>query len=189
MLGIFLDTETTGLSADSAKILSLAFRVIDLVTGEELGSFSTHIKHPKKVWDDAHPRALEVNGMSWKKDGHKGKNQKETMKLVTAKLFALIKDRKSCFICQNPSFDKSFFNKLIPNDIQRRYKLPYHWLDLASMFLMHSIKSGTLSNVKSLSKDNIAKALGLVKEDDIHTAMGGVDRLILCFNKLKEVIS
>jgi DNA polymerase-3 subunit epsilon/oligoribonuclease len=66
---------------------------------------------------------------------------------------------------------------------------PYHWLDLASMYWALEIKKSqnleySLPDEILLSKDNIAKSLGLEQEAKPHRAMHGVDHLLLCYTHL-----
>lgn len=180
MLGIFLDTETSGLDPFRHHVLEIAIKIVNLKAFEELDSYSAIILHDKTAWEASDPESLSVNGFTWKlvQTGQPLTKTKEDI----LKLFKKheICRGKSVFICQNPSFDRPFFSHIIPVDLQESLRLPYHWLDLASM---HWAKQGT----GPLSKDLIAAAYGLPPETHPHRAMNGVDHLIQCYHKVLSI--
>lgn len=93
------------------------------------------------------------------------------------------------FICQNPAFDRGFFNLLVDVYVQELLNWPYHWLDLASMFWANIFVKARNSGIPlpdkiSLSKNDIAKYYDLPPEENPHKAMRGVDHLILCYRKV-----
>ena len=47
---IFLDTETTGLNPEKHRIIEIAYRVIDSITGKGLVSYETIITQSAEVW-------------------------------------------------------------------------------------------------------------------------------------------
>lgn len=65
MEGIFLDIETTGLDPRQHCPIDLALKVVDLATGETLGSYQSVLRQPQEVWDEADPSSIEVNGYRW----------------------------------------------------------------------------------------------------------------------------
>ena len=75
-------------------------------------------------------------------------------------------------------------NQIINLKSQEKLKLPYHWLDLASMFFGVNAIKDELPWGSGLSKDNIARYLNLPEENSPHRAEQGVDHLILCYDKL-----
>lgn len=100
-----------------------------------------------------------------------------------------INRNNSIFLCQNPSFDRAFFHQIISSKLSEELMLPYHWLDLASMFwakkeMKNSYKKDFCFNV--LSKDFIAGQLGIFPESKPHRAEAGVDHLIQCYMALHE---
>ena len=132
MLGIFIDIETNGLDAFQHRILEIAFKIIDLSTGDFKDSYESIVKQPAKAWECRDPVSIKVNGFTWEQV-LTGKPPK----LVADDIIALldkwhIERGKAVFICQNPSFDRGFFTQLIEPYLQEKLHWPYHWLDLAS---------------------------------------------------------
>jgi hypothetical protein len=64
--------------------------------------------------------------------------------------------------------------------------LPYHWLDLASMYFVQRLVFEQKKQEFSLklSKNAIAKALSLPIESIPHRAMNGARHLLLCYTNL-----
>jgi oligoribonuclease len=185
VLGIFLDTETNGLNTKKHHILEIAYKIVDVLTGKVCESFETIIFHPYETWEKSDPESLKVNGFSWKdlKEGMAPEKVAEEIKQSFSQ--ARIQRGQAVFICQNPSFDRAFFNQLIDADTQERLNWPYHWLDLASMYWMKCFQTRTsLPWETGISKNAIAKAFGLPPETAPHKAMNGVDHLLLCYEKV-----
>jgi len=184
MIGIFLDQETTGLDSTRHAVVELAFRVIDLATGQELGSYDSVIQLSEEEWKKSDPQSMKVNGMEWERvlEGKKKELVAQEVKLLLKKVGCV--RGKAVFICQNPSFDRPFFAQIISPYEQEKLFWPYHWLDLASMYWALEIQKCTgieIPDELKLSKDAIAKSLGLSHESRPHKAMGGVDHLVLCY--------
>ena len=186
MLGIFLDQETTGLDCNRHCVLEIAFRVIDLANGEEKIRYSQVITHSPEIWEKRDPISITINRFTWE-EVQVGKSESEVSKEVKACFKTVgIQRGKSVFICQNPSFDRAFFAKLIDPYTQEKLFWPYHWLDFASMYWALEIEKckrsgGLIPDELKLSKDTIAQALKLPGEARPHRAMQGVDHLILCY--------
>ncbi len=182
MLGIFLDSETNGLNVRKHRIIELAYKIIDVETGEVIDTFNTPLFIPFEEWKKSDPLSLEVNGFSWHdlKDGMEPQKVVEQVKLSFKRCG--IERGKAVFICQNPSFDRAFFLQLIDTDVQEQLNWPYHWLDLASMYWGKCVQEGKVFPWDTgVSKNKIAEALGLPTEVEPHKAMNGVDHLILCY--------
>lgn len=189
MLGIFLDTETNGLNPYKHHILELAFKIVDVSTGEILLAYESIIAQSKAVWGKSDPRSLEINKFTWEILS-KGKLPKLVQEEVTEIFLSKHIHRKNAiFICQNPSFDRAFFSQIVDPDIQEKLQWPYHWLDLASMFWAHHIQKGK-ENLASfpwetgVSKDRISMTYSLPCEAKPHRAMNGVDHLLLCYETI-----
>jgi len=187
MLAIFLDQETTGLDSQRHRTIEIAFKIVDVSTGEVLAAYETIVRQPLEVWELHDPTSILVNGFQWE-DLERGKPPSQVSNEIK-ELFiqSRIKRGKAVFICQNPSFDRAFFNHLIPVDEQERLNWPYHWLDLASMYWfvrMSSMNGEPFGENVSLSKDSIAKHYGLPPEAKPHKAVNGVDHLLLCYHAL-----
>jgi DNA polymerase-3 subunit epsilon/oligoribonuclease len=189
MLGVFLDTETNGLNAFKHRVLEIAFRIVDMQTGEVKESYDSIVEQPEEVWKKSDPSSLKVNGFTYQKL-LKGKKADVVATEITNILQRnKIQRGSAVFICQNPSFDRAFFSQLVDPDIQESLKWPYHWLDLASMYWAESMRRGKENPklfpwVTGVSKDRIASAYHLPAEEIPHQAMNGVDHLLLCYEKV-----
>lgn len=189
MLGIFLDTETNGLNSNTHKILELAYKIVDLTTGEIKEEFQTLISQPHEDWTKSDQSSLKINGFTWE-EIQSGKSPKEVEKLIIDSFTKWgIQRKKSVFICQNPSFDRVFFSQIVDSTIQEELRWPYHWLDLASMFWSTAMdkakkKQGELPWEIGCSKDLIAAHYHLPKESSPHRAMNGVSHLLLCYKSV-----
>lgn len=187
MLGIFLDTETNGLSAFKHKVVEIAFKIVDVLSGEVLDSYEALLRMDKEAWDLSDPSSLHINGFTYSEV-----LQGKLPIVVTGEIRAIFKKHNiqrgsSVFICQNPSFDRSFFSQLIAPEVQEELNWPYHWLDLASMYWVVALQKGRSDPslfpwVTGISKNKIAAVYGLSGEEMPHRAMNGVDHLILCYN-------
>ena len=186
MLGIFLDSETTGLNLNMHSLIEIAFKIINLANGQELTAYESVIFQPKSVWEKSDPESLKVNGFTYeiiqKKGQEETKVEKEIIDLFTK---LQINRKNSVFICQNPSFDRVFFSKVIDPQKQEQLAWPYHWLDLASMYwALYIERSKKTSGFSGFSKDRIADYLHLPPEAKPHKALNGVNHLILCYKHL-----
>ena len=185
MLGIFLDTETNGLDFRKARILEIAFKIIDLRKQEEILSFDTTIKQPQQVWDQSDPVSLTINGFKFEDLADGLTEEQASQKIITMFEECGITRNKAVFICQNPSFDRAFFTQLVPTLEQEKRKWPYHWLDLASMFWLSYIReTGNFPMNVGLSKDKIAHYYKLPPEKRPHKALNGVNHLVDCYYAL-----
>lgn len=186
MQGIFLDIETTGLNCFRHCPIDIAIKVIDLTSGKFLGSYTAMIKPDKETWNKRDLNSMEINGFTWE-EVSKGKDKEVVTKEIIGTLTSLqIQRRNSVFVCQNPSFDRSFFNHLVDVYVQELLNWPYHWLDLASMYWTKRVEECMRTKIPipekmSFSKDDIAKYYNLPLEASPHRSMAGVDHLILCY--------
>jgi oligoribonuclease len=183
---IFLDTETTGLNPEKHRILEIAYRVIDSLRGKVVISYSSIVAQPPEIWAAANPASLQINGFIWEDLLH-GKSEKVVASEIANDFNHLgLGNKEAVFLCQNPSFDRSFFIQLINAEIQENYGWPYHWLDLASMYWAARFLQSPPKNFKEsdLSKDEIAKHYGIPAEPLPHRAMNGVNHLIACYEAI-----
>jgi len=189
VLGVFLDTETNGLNAFKHRVLEIAFKIVNLKTGEMKEAYQTIIHQPENIWKSSDPSSLKVNGFTYEKL-LKGKRADLAATEITNILQRNgIRRGEAVFICQNPSFDRIFFSQLVDPDIQESLNWPYHWLDLASMYWAVSMRRGKENPqhfpwVTGFSKDRIASVYHLPSEQQPHQAMNGVDHLLLCYEKV-----
>ncbi len=186
MLGIFLDTETNGLNAQIHKIVEIAFKIVDLRTGELKEEFQSIIAQPIEAWEKSDQESLRINGFSWG-EVSKGKTPRHVSQQIIDSFAGWgIRRKQAVFICQNPSFDRVFFSQLIDSDTQELLSWPYHWLDLASMHWSLTMErskqqKGPLPWEVGFSKDMIASFYNLPPEAKPHRAMNGVSHLLLCY--------
>ncbi len=186
MLGIFLDTETNGLNPFVHKVLEIAFKIVDLTTGEIFEKYDAIVRQPLDTWKVSDPSSLKVNGFTYEMV-EKGISPTQVAEEITNILQKHHINRGTAvFICQNPSFDRIFFSQLIDPEIQEEFKWPYYWLDFASMYWAEAIREGRIQKTKlpwktGFSKDKIASIYNLPPEATPHRAMNGVDHLLLCY--------
>lgn len=186
MLGIFLDTEASGLDAKKHKILEVAFKIVDLKTGIVQDGYESIISTTEEEFNKSDKTSLNINGLTWEivKRG-------TPPNLVSNKILEIFKKNnivrgEAVFICQNPSFDRIFLTQLIDIDSQETLNWPYHWLDLASMYWSFAIKNATQNKTAlpwdtGFTKDKIATHFNIGAEEKPHRAMNGVEHLLKCY--------
>ncbi len=186
MQAIFMDTETTGLDPAFHRLLEIAFKVVDVSSGYEKLTYQAIIKQPLGVWEQRDPHSVEVNGFTWEKvqlGKEEAVNRQEIMQIFSD---LQIVRGSTIYICQNPAFDRIFFSQLIDLYTQEQKQWPYHWLDFASMYWALQVKA-CLDMGKAfpqdiiLSKNAIAQRYQLPIESLPHSALNGVDHLLLCY--------
>jgi DNA polymerase-3 subunit epsilon/oligoribonuclease len=185
--GIFLDIETDGLCPDMNQVLEIGVCFYDLHTMTCICEYSSFIRCSERHWNfGSNSRHLSINGITFEDV----KDAKEASEVCSdlAELFLCyeIDMNNSVFICQNPSFDRGFFPQIMPVETQQDLELPYHWLDLASMYWALCRMAST-QLVPPLSKDSIAAYLGIPSEKKPHRALNGVKHLISCYRQLFSV--
>jgi len=186
VLGVFLDTEANGLNSQTHKILEIAYKIVDLTTGEVKDEYQSVVRQPIEQWEKSDPNSLQVNGFTWEETAQGRPPAEIAQQIIESFTRWKILRKKAVFICQNPSFDRVFFSQLVDPDTQELLNWPYHWLDLASMFWAIALeraknKEGPLPWVTGVSKDLIAAQYKLPSEASPHRAMNGVDHLLLCY--------
>lgn len=186
MRGIFLDIETTGLDPVRHRAIDVAFKLIDLSTGRELGSYQSLIKIEPFEWEQKDPYSIEINGYKWEEIASGIPLFQVQQEIVKKFKGWRVKRGEDVFICQNPSFDRSFFAHMVPVYTQEELNWPYHWLDFASMYWAKLVEKAErskeiLPSPLNLSKNAIARLFGLPEEGMPHKAINGVDHLILCY--------
>lgn len=181
MLGIFLDTETNGLNPHKHCILELAYKIIDIETGEIKAAYEAIIAQSRINWERADPSSLEVNNFRFEEISQGLPIEKVSGAVITDFAQNNVRRGNAVFICQNPSFDRAFFSQIIDPDMQEALNWPYHWLDLASMYWAMHIQQGSTPWENGVSKDKISAAYELPPEEKPHRAMNGVNHLILCY--------
>lgn len=186
MRAIFLDTETGGLNPSKHPLLEIAFIIKDLNSKDILSTYSALIKPSLTQWQLCDKEALKINGFKLE-EFHEAKELSEIADEVFTIFEKLNIHRKNAvFICQNPSFDRVFFSQLLSVETQEFMKIPYHWLDLASMFwsycmLQSKEKTAPLPWEIGFTKDKIASYFQIASENHPHRALQGVEHLIKCY--------
>ena len=186
IIGIFLDSETNGLDFLTHQLLEIAYIIVDLETGKQLTCYESVIKISKEQFDSSLPESLQINHFT-ESEIEQGKPLQQVAQEIIAEFEAFkVRRGSALFICQNPSFDRSFFSSLIAPSIQESHQWPYHWLDLASMYFAVKLKTkGVVALRKGgLSKDMIAGDLLLGPEKKPHRAMNGAKHLLACYETL-----
>jgi DNA polymerase-3 subunit epsilon/oligoribonuclease len=187
MLGIFLDTETNGLSPFKHKVIEIAFKIVDLETAEVKSTYEAVLFQTYEEWQNSDLESLQINGFNWEDVSYGKKIETVSTEIQDCFLEACIQRKNAVFICQNPSFDRAFFSQCVNTELQEKKKWPYHWLDLASMYWAvaltkkKQIPSTPYPWETGISKDSIASFYQLPKEKKPHRAMNGVDHLLSCY--------
>lgn len=189
MLGIFLDTETNGLNPFIHRALEIAFKIVDLKTGQVKEQYNTVIRLSAEEWKKSDQASLKVNGFTYGMVEDGVAPDKAATEITNIFQKHRITRDTAVFICQNPSFDRIFFSQLIGPDIQERFRWPYYWLDFASMYWAEAMREGRGIEKKlpwntGFSKDKIASVYKLPPEKNPHRAMNGVDHLLLCYTQV-----
>jgi oligoribonuclease len=185
LLGVFLDTETNGLDWSKHTILEIAFVIIDMTSGVQLDEYNVMVKVSDAEWERGDKESLAYTKITRESLDTLGK----TKDLIKDEMLTLFKKHeinrgKAVFICQNPGFDRSFFRGLVDVATQEKLKLPYYWLDLASMYWVKRFSEKAADYNFPISKDAIADYYGLEGEKKPHRAMQGALHLIKCYNSV-----
>lgn len=188
MNAIFLDIETNGLNPDINSPLEICVSIYDLSSMLCIQEYSSLINCSERQYIlSSDPKALEINCISLEEVVNAKMYNEVCKDLTEIFIFNEVHKKNSVFICQNPSFDRIFFNQIMPLETQEEIELPYHWLDLASMYFSRLIDVRKPINVHNspylipLSKDSIASYLGIPPEKKPHRAKNGVHHLIECY--------
>lgn len=186
MLGIFLDIETNGLNPFKHNVIEIAFQILDIETGLLIDSYEAILFQSQEEWQNSDLESLQINGFNWEQVSFGLPLSLISEQIQNCFIKNKIKRGDAVFICQNPSFDRPFFTKLISTERQEALCLPYHWLDLASMHWATSLYKRKTSREPypwetGFTKDKIAKAHQIPSESKPHRAMNGVKHLILCY--------
>jgi len=181
VLGIFLDTETNGLNPFVHRALEIAFKIVNLSTGDFVDEYNAILKITPEEWKKSDATSLRVNGFSWSMVEGGIEPTAASIEMTNILQRNKVNRRTAVFICQNPSFDRIFFSQLISPEIQEKYNWPYYWLDFASMYWAEALRSEKMPWETGFSKDKIASVYNLPPETNPHRAMNGVDHLLLCY--------
>lgn len=186
---VFVDIETNGLCPISNVVMDVSVVIVDLNDYSNATAYTACIQLSALEWINSDPEALSINGFT--PQNHDPLCQSWFQVERDLEKFLIkngIKCGQAVFICQNPGFDKPFFHQIISERRMKALKMPYHWLDLASMYWMKyyggcSPMSEFACHI-DLSKDAIAKHLGLEPEEKPHRSLSGALHLMNCFKLL-----
>jgi len=184
MLAIFLDTETTGLDPFIHDPIEIAFIIVDLASGQEVAEYERMIRITDQKWANHDPKSIEINAFT--RDLLEKGQEPQTVANEIEAIYSEcgITNSSAFFICQNPSFDRPFFAKIISVYRQEELGWPYHWFDLASMYWVKRADKYASKEGISFSKDSIAHDLGFQSESKPHRALNGVRHLLECYKRL-----
>ena len=163
---------------------------MDLESGKRIETYSGMIALSEEKWAASDPESLKINGFSWEELQKEGKSAEEVAEGMVAQFARFnIKRKEAVFICQNPSFDRTFLSQLIEVPRQEMLAWPYHWLDLASMYWALAIERMKGNNgpppwKTGFSKDQIAAHYKIAPEEKPHRARNGVAHLLLCYEAM-----
>lgn len=177
---IFTDIETNHLDDNIGIPLDITLVAYNITEGKIDDTYQAIIFCTEEEFKKSDPESLKVNGITYeyvKKTGI-------PISKVRNDLLAIfdnhkITSRNARFICQNPSFDRPFFSKIIDSRVQKQHNFPYYWLDLASMYWFSNITKGKIPS--SITLRSIATNLKLEPESIPHISMGGVKSLMECY--------
>ncbi|MBI3211307.1 MAG: 3'-5' exonuclease, partial [Simkania negevensis] len=65
MLGIFLDSETNGLNPKKHHIIELAYKIIDVESGEIKECYEAVLAHSLEEWKKSDPSSIHITGFTW----------------------------------------------------------------------------------------------------------------------------
>jgi oligoribonuclease len=187
--GIFLDTETNGLNPFVHRVLEIAFKIVDLTTGELVDEYNAIVRQSPDAWKHSDPASLKINGFTFGMVEQGIAPDQVATEITNILQKNHVNRGTAVFICQNPSFDRIFFSQLISPDLQEGFRWPYYWLDFASMYWAEAIREGRTRETRlpwktGFSKDKIASVYNLPPEANPHRAMNGVDHLLLCYERV-----
>lgn len=152
----FIDTETTGLDPDTHEILEIA--IVTQSPRGRLHHYHTKIK-PENI-ENAHPKALEINGYAENPNAWKhAPLMSEAGVLITTTL------KNTVLVGHNVGFDISMLKAHLHRS-GCEARLPYHHIDTMTLAYEHLVPLG----LESLSLDRIRAFLGWSSKN-AHTAL------------------
>lgn len=183
---IFVDIETTGTDFDIHVPIEICLTIIDPEGGGgAIDSYTSLIRCRDKDLKFSDEEALCVNGLMNESAFFHKTIDDISEEVQDFLIDNKISEKNAVFLCQNPSFDRPFFHKILSQRSMTELNMPYRWLDLASMYMAYHHKEfKKLPFPEILSKDKIARNLGLPPESKPHRAENGVIHLMLCFNEI-----
>ena len=170
----FVDTETTGLDVSPTGAEVIEFTVILERNGKVIDRVSHKIK-PSRI-ENAHPRALEINGYSEK--NWENAIDKETACFLIESL--LCNKKNLVIVGHNVAFDKNGLNALL-EECGSKKRVTHRVFDTQALVYEHLTDLG----LQSTSLDSVREFLGW-SQDNAHTAQKDTDDCRKLFHKLYQ---
>lgn len=168
----FIDSETTGLSADKHEIIEIAALIYDPASGEVEKEWSTKVA-PSHI-ETANEKALQINGYINNPSAYSGK-----LKSALIKFNSMTQD---CIIVgQNVSFDLSFIYKAM-KELDIKPLFDRRFLDLMSL-VWFQVKDSDIPNLKLESLCDYFGACNV----GAHTALVDCRRTYEVYRKLEKI--
>lgn len=177
------DSETTGLDPKLGAVM-LTFAALH----ESGNSFTVTIQPTDEEWTNAHPKALQVNGITWE-DVQGGIPVIEAGDMFTSWMIKHDYSGKHILLAgQNPGFDMKF--------------MWYHWrdglkfigfptkashvLDAQTMYLIweQATNNKTMPKTTRTSLKNICINIGIEPEPEPHDALQGANAVMRAIQKM-----
>lgn len=182
------DSETTGLRPEmGATILTFA------ALHESGESFEVTVQPTEEEWESAHPKALEVNGLTWD-------DVKDGVPIIDAgDMFGdwMIKhnfaQNKNILLAgQNPGFDMTFM-WYFWRDVMRAIGFPTRArevLDAQTLYIIWAgqVKGKIVKPNQRTSLKNICLAIGIEPEPEPHNALQGASATMRAIQKMSDDI-
>lgn len=172
---LIVDAETGGFVPEEHPLLEIALRLEASDDDPSAKEFVAVITPTRKQWEACSPGALKVNQFTWEELQDAG----DTLDTVSLRLGGWLLDNNVnnhtvVWAGQNSGFDQRFFEHYFRDVLEFVGMLPFPET-LDTMVLARKLKDLDKSfRPTSLSGGGIALALGLIPEDSLHRARGGV---------------
>lgn len=177
----FIDLETSGLEPGKGVIFSAG---VTLSTGEE--ETEVIFTPTREEFDNASPKALEVNGMTWDYLVENGVPFDQARKELLSWLVDVGVNRDNwVFMAQNAKFDRKFMEHFMKDLMYSFYGLPDTWVDFIPLYKHYGRKLEL--NVKYRNQTHIAEQLGVPPEPEVHEALEGARSLKRNYMALRQL--
>ncbi len=186
---IYVDLETSGLNPDQGHMILGIGAVAELgIKKREITEFSRLVRPTDKQWALAHPKALEVNGLTWERLMDEGRPLNEVKDEFCSWLVGgRVRVSTVQYVGQNPEFDIKFL-KWYMNGELLLINFPMEPLtdvrDLYSILVNRKV----MPYLKNRSGKNISMALGVEPEPDVHDCLEGARVVRRNYLKIVELL-
>ncbi len=173
---LFVDLETSGLHYEQGHVILEVGMLLESSADDEHGVVFTQMIAPtQEQWALAHPTALAVNGFTWEELQECGEPHSVVeIMLGNWLLENHVRNTTVIWCGHNAKFDTSFLSHEFGNVLEFVGLFPLANI-VDTMSLARDLRRIDKSfNPTSLSGGSISLALGLVPEESLHRAAGGV---------------